>query len=83
MICNVGLAKTKLAVRPYHKANFRAMKIWFRGIKWADEFDELDVEDAWLKFCIVLDKVIEQFVPQEIKRQRRTPRWMNEVANQL
>ena len=44
------------------------MKIWFQGIKWADKFDGLDVEYAWLKFCIVLDKAIEQFVPLEIKR---------------
>ena len=38
------------------------------------------MEDAWLKFCIVLDKAIEQFLPLEIKKQRKTPRWMNKVT---
>ena len=47
---------------------------------WADTFDGLDVGDAWLKLCIVLDKASEQFVLLEIKRQRKTPRWMNKVA---
>ena len=56
------------------------MKIWLQGIEWADEFDGLDVEDAWLKFCTVLDTAIDQFVPLEIKRQRKTPRWLNKVA---
>ena len=77
MICNVGRPKTKLLVRQYHKANFVAMKIWFQGIEWADG---LDVEDAWLKCCTVLDIAIKQFVPLEIKRPRKTPRWMNKEA---
>ena len=56
------------------------MKIWLQGIEWADEFDGLDVEDAWLKFCTVLDIAIKQFVPLEIKRPRKTPIWMNKLA---
>ena len=80
LICDVGLTKTKLPVRQYHKANFVAMKIWFQEIDWVVEFDGLNVEDAWLKFCSVLDKATEQFVPLGIKKQRKTPRWMNKVT---
>ena len=32
LVCNVGLPKTRLPVREYHKANFGAMKFWFQGI---------------------------------------------------
>ena len=33
-----------------------------------------------VKFCIILEKATEQFVPLEIKRPRKTPRWMNKLA---
>lgn len=71
LICDVGLTKTKLPVRQYHKANFGDMRNWFQGIIWADEFDGLDVEDAWQKFCIILDRAIDKFVPLEFKKQKK------------
>lgn len=71
LICDVGLTKTKIPVRQYHKANFGDMRNWFQGIIWADEFDGLDVEDAWQKFCIILDRAIDKFVPLEFKKQKK------------
>jgi hypothetical protein len=36
-----------------------------------------DVEGKWNKFCEILDKAVEKFVPLGYRRSKKFPKWMN------
>ena len=63
LVCNVRIGKSKIPYRQYHEADYVAMKEWLSNIDWDIEFDDLEVDKLWCKFCCVIEKAIDQFVP--------------------
>jgi hypothetical protein len=64
----------------YYKAYYVAMRNWFSDIDWAQECNDLDVEEMWHKFRSFIDQAIDRFVPVGYTKSRQNPRWMNRVA---
>jgi len=56
------------------------MKNWFNDINWVQEYNELNVDKMWHKFCSFTDQAIKMFVPLGYNKSRKNPRWMNRVA---
>jgi len=69
--------------RQYHKADYAAMREWLSYIDWDIEFNHLDVDELWSKFCYFIQKVIDQFVPLGYSKSKKTPKWMNRNANSV
>jgi len=80
LILDVGLSNNKQPMRKYHKADYVAMRNWFSEIDWAQECDELDVEEMWQKLCLFIDQAVNMFVPVGYNKSWKNPRWMNQVA---
>ena len=53
------------------------MRVWLGQIDWHREFENEDVEGKWDKFCEILDKAVEKFVPLGYRRNKKFPKWMN------
>ena len=79
LVCNVRVGKSKIPYRQYHKADYVALKEWLSNIDWDIEFNELEVDELWFKFCCVIEMAIDQFVPLGYSKSRKTPRWMNGI----
>jgi len=56
------------------------MREWLSNINWDIELNDLDVGELWSKFCYVIDKAIDQFVPLGYSKSKKTPKWMNHNA---
>jgi hypothetical protein len=76
-VCKPDLPCVK---RQYHKGDYPMMRQYFQSIDWKGEFDELNVDDMWSKFCHILKKAVNQFVPIESKKRKKYPKWMNNSA---
>jgi len=77
---DVGLNKYKRPSRKFHKADYVEMRNWFNDINWVQEYNELNVDEMWPKFCSFIDQAINMFVPLGYNKSRKNPRWMNRVA---
>ena len=73
MLCKVCIDKNNHPFRQYHKANYDGMRKWFSGVEWTKEFDGLDVDNAWNKFCSIVNSATSSFVPLGFKKSKNTP----------
>ena len=58
LVCDVRIGKSKMPYRKYHKADYVAMKEWLSNVDWDIEFNDLEVDELWSKFCYVIEKTI-------------------------
>ena len=80
LICKVHVGKSQKPTRQYHKVDYDSMRVWLGQIDWSREFRNEDVEGKWSKFCEILDKAVEKFVPLGYRRSKKFPKWMNKEA---
>jgi len=80
LVCNVSVGKSKMQYRQYHKAYYATMRERLSNIDWDIEFNDLDVDELWSKFCYFIEKAFDQFVPLRYSKSKKTPKWMNRNA---
>jgi len=68
------LSKYKQHIRKYYKADYVAMRNWFNEIDWAQECDELDVEEMWQTFSLLINQAVNMLVPLGYNKSREYPR---------
>jgi len=49
-------------------------------VDWNNEFENLDVDEVWTRFCSIMNLAVEKFVPLEHKKTQKYPKWMNRDA---
>jgi hypothetical protein len=52
----------------------------FWKIKWEEEFNGMDIENMWNRFCMLMDLEVEKCVPAAKVSGRYCPKWMNRAA---
>ena len=80
LICNVEITDNKIHVRQYNKANYEEMRNFLAEVEWNTEFQELDVDGMWGKFCSIIHSAIDKFVPLAFNKKKKFPKWMNRVS---
>jgi len=81
LICDVGLSSNNKLVRKYNKVGYNSMRDRLKCIDWVMKCSDSNVVEMWLKFCSIIDWAINMFVPLGQDRNRKTPSWMNKLAN--
>jgi len=71
LILDVGQNKYKRPSRKYHKADYVEMSNWFNDINWVQEYNELNVDEMWHKYCSFIDQAINMFVPLGYNKRRK------------
>jgi len=56
LMLDVGLNKNMQPFRKYYKVDYVAMRNWFNDINWLQEYNELNVDEMWHKFCSFIDQ---------------------------
>jgi hypothetical protein len=56
------------------------MKIWFGNVDWKKEFEDLDLNGKWQKFCAIIESAVQKFVPLGYANSKKYPKWMNKVT---
>ena len=80
LICNIKIQDNKELCRQYHRANYDDMRNWLNDVDWNNEFENLDVDEVWTRFCSIMNLAVEKFVPLEHKKTQKYPKWMNRDA---
>jgi hypothetical protein len=68
LICNIKIQDNKELCRQYHRANYDDMRNWLNDVDWNNEFENLDVDEVWTRFCSIMNLAVEKFVPLEHKK---------------
>ena len=80
LINNIEIIRNNSPVRLYHKANFDAMRTWFRSKDWLNEFGDMNIDEVWNKFCEIVNLAVKKFVPLGYNKSKKFPKWMNKSA---
>ena len=60
----------------FHRGDYVKMNQWFSNISWIEELGNVDVNTMWNKFEEIVNVAIQKFVPRQVIKNRRYPRWM-------
>jgi hypothetical protein len=56
------------------------MRMLLGQINWHRKAESVDDDGKWQKFCEILDKAVEKFVPLGYRRCKKFPKWKNKQA---
>lgn len=79
-VCNADKVISKQSIKLFHKAEYEEMRKWFSRIQWTKEFENLELNEMWSKFCAIVNSAVNQFVPEGSLKHKKFPKWMNKSA---
>ena len=74
---NVERVTQKRKMLNFKKANWEGLNKSLNSVKWDDLIGHDEPEIAWQKFKLVLNKLIEKFIPSVLVKENNHPPWFD------